>query len=54
MELCALSSGSRGNATLIKDGEDALIIDNGLSVNTLVERMEEREIGRASCRERVS
>ena len=27
MELCALSSGSRGNATLIKDGEDALIID---------------------------
>ncbi len=50
MELCALSSGSRGNATLIKDGEDALIIDNGLSVNTLVERMEERDLTPSSVK----
>lgn len=44
MELCALSSGSRGNATLIRDGNNALLIDNGLSLSTLIGRMESRDI----------
>lgn len=44
MELCALSSGSRGNATLIRDGNNALLVDNGLSLSALIGRMESRDI----------
>ncbi len=41
VSLCVLSSGSSGNSTLIHCGDNALLIDTGLSVKKLTLRLEE-------------
>lgn len=40
LELCVLSSGSKGNAIYAGDGETAILIDDGLSCKELSRRME--------------
>lgn len=39
LELCVLSSGSRGNAIYVGDGETAILVDDGLSGRELARRM---------------
>ncbi|MDR1578111.1 MAG: MBL fold metallo-hydrolase [Deltaproteobacteria bacterium] len=42
MKYCLLASGSRGNATWIQEGDQALLIDNGLSASNLLARARSR------------
>lgn len=39
MEICALSSGSGGNATVIRSGATAVLLDAGVSCRTLLSRL---------------
>lgn len=39
MKIISLASGSKGNAYLIKAGEDNILIEAGLSPNNLKERL---------------
>ena len=48
MKICSLASGSKGNATLIESGNQRILVDNGLSVKRLEERLSELEIDAAS------
>jgi len=41
LELCVLSSGSRGNAVYLADEATAILVDDGLSCKCLFSRMEE-------------
>ncbi|MDR1608616.1 MAG: MBL fold metallo-hydrolase [Deltaproteobacteria bacterium] len=42
MKFCVLASGSKGNATWIQEGDEAILIDNGLSAKDLKARAKER------------
>lgn len=42
--IISLSSGSQGNATLIKNGDEAILIDCGLSCKKLREKLAEAEV----------
>lgn len=42
--IISLSSGSQGNATLIRNGDEAILIDCGLSFKKLKEKLSEAEI----------
>ncbi len=44
ISICCLSSGSKGNATWVSDGENHLLIDAGLSGKVIAQRMETREL----------
>jgi len=39
IEICLLASGSGGNATYVRSGETAILIDSGISVKELARRM---------------
>jgi phosphoribosyl 1,2-cyclic phosphodiesterase len=43
-ELLTLSSGSKGNCTLIKNGEELILIDCGLSFKKLKEKLKEAQL----------
>ncbi|WP_157729899.1 MBL fold metallo-hydrolase [Bacterioplanes sanyensis] len=43
MRYCSLGSGSRGNATLVADGDQALLIDCGFSRKNVLQRVLESE-----------
>lgn len=47
VEVCVLASGSSGNCTLVRSGDDALLVDAGLSAKEIVRRLAEAgtEIG---------
>lgn len=40
LSLCALASGSKGNATLVGDGDTKVLVDAGVSMRELVKRLE--------------
>ena len=44
LELCVLSSGSRGNAIYVGDGTTGILVDNGLSCKCLLSRLAEAGI----------
>ena len=44
MKICTLSSGSKGNATFVHDGTKALLVDNGLTLAMLKDRLEARDL----------
>ena len=39
MGFCSLGSGSKGNCTYVSDGETSILVDAGLPVRTLTERL---------------
>jgi phosphoribosyl 1,2-cyclic phosphodiesterase len=39
MRFCSLGSGSKGNCTYVSDGETSILVDAGLPVRTLTERL---------------
>jgi phosphoribosyl 1,2-cyclic phosphodiesterase len=44
LRICSLASGSKGNATLIEAGDQRILVDNGLSVKRLEERLSDLDI----------
>ena len=59
MLISVLASGSKGNSTLIKTKNHNILIDAGMTIKYLEEKLNinktslKEKIGRASCRERV-
>jgi phosphoribosyl 1,2-cyclic phosphodiesterase len=51
IRFASLGSGSKGNALLVESGRTRVLLDCGFGPRELATRL---EIGRASCRERVS
>jgi len=45
MKIHVLASGSKGNATLVEDGENRLLVDAGLSARELTKRLESEKVG---------
>ena len=50
MRYCVLASGSGGNATIVSQGSDSLLIDNGLSLKELRRRAAEVDVDLSSLR----
>jgi phosphoribosyl 1,2-cyclic phosphodiesterase len=48
MDFCVLASGSKGNCTVVTDGETSILIDIGLNAKTILSRLEEAQIDPAS------
>jgi len=48
MDFCVLASGSKGNCTVVTDGETSILIDIGLSAKEIVARLTEAQIDPAS------
>ena len=44
MRIASLGSGSRGNATLVQQGETTLLVDNGFSLRQFTRRLERLDL----------
>ena len=44
MKICALASGSKGNATLVHNGDRAVLVDDGITFAMLKERLTARDV----------
>ncbi|MDA3817834.1 MAG: MBL fold metallo-hydrolase [Prolixibacteraceae bacterium] len=50
IEVCAIASGSNGNCYYIGDGEEAVLVDAGISCKQILLRMEQRGLDPASVK----